>query len=395
MAKRSSADVHYALITPSVLTWAINRSGKTRESLAKRLHVKLDDIQRWETGTPVPLKKAEQLADLIYVEFGVLYFPEPPDFKVSLPDQRRVPPRYRQRQSANFVELVHDAMLRQDWYRDLMIEQEEKALPFVGKFSPSDSVLDVAKDIRQVLGMGPSMRGRARTHASFLGELVRATEASGVLVMRSGHVKNNSSRRVSAQEVQGFALADPLAPVVFVNTNDFDAPQVFTFLHELVHIWIGQTAISTPKDGTSNPNVIEGFCNRVAAEVLLPKVEFVSAWKTNRDKKDDRVSTLSLRYWVSGLVVVRRAFELGLITNSDRMRLSRQLAKRYKPKRSKPKGKSGPSYFALAEMRAGRRLTDKVLSQVSVGNLIIKDAAALLGMRQSTMSRFATHARAS
>jgi Zn-dependent peptidase ImmA (M78 family)/transcriptional regulator with XRE-family HTH domain len=393
MAKKSNSDSHYAQVTPSVLTWAINRSGKTRDSLAKRLHVKPEDIQRWESGTPVPLKKAEQLADLIYIEFGVLYFSEPPDFRVNLPDQRRVPPRYRHRQSVNFVELVHDAMLRQDWYRDLMIDQEENPLPFVGSFSVSDSVADVAKDIRKVLGIGPAMRDRAKSHASFLNELSRAAEASGVLVMRSGHVKNLNTRRVSPQEVQGFALADPLAPVVFVNSNDFDAPQVFTLVHECVHIWIGKTAVSTPQDGTSNPNPIEAFCNSVAAEVLLPKVEFVSGWKTNRDR--DRVQILSSRYFVSGLVVVRRAFDLGLINNAERIKLARRLAKKYQPKPQKRRGKSGPSYFALAEMRAGHRLTDKVLTQVAIGNLIIKDAAALLGMRQSTMSRFASTARAS
>lgn len=75
--------------------------------------------------------------------------------------------------------------------------------------------------------------------------------------------------------MQGFAIADPHAPFVFVNSDDWNAPQLFTLVHELAHIWIAETGISNEVEpdikhkDTFHP--VELFCNEVAANALMPK----------------------------------------------------------------------------------------------------------------------------
>ncbi len=96
--------------------------------------------------------------------------------------------------------------------------------------------------------------------------------------MRSSVVGNSTHRPLSTHEVQGFAIADPVVPVVFVNSGDYKAAQIFTFAHELAHIWIGQSAITNPDETEVDTNRIEAFCNRVAVAVLLPANEFAAAW---------------------------------------------------------------------------------------------------------------------
>lgn len=69
---------------------------------------------------------------------------------------------------------------------------------------------------------------------------------------------------------RGFALCDDVAPFIVINHQEAKSARAFTLLHELTHLLLGQTGVSS----SVVEQKIEKFCDRVASEILLSDEEF-------------------------------------------------------------------------------------------------------------------------
>ena len=122
------------------------------------------------------------------------------------------------------------------------------------------------------------------------------------------------------EEFRGFAISDELAPLVFINGRDFRAAQIFTLAHELAHLWIGETGVSNPDyklRSAEQGNAVERVSNRVAAETLVPSEDFLARWQNGSTPIETNLRSLMYHYRVSGMVVLRQAYDLELIPPDD------------------------------------------------------------------------------
>ena len=261
-------------LEPRILRWARERAGLDVSALAKKLGIKkVGRVTEWERTGEMPYEKAELLAEKTYTPFGFLFLKEPPDEALPIPDFRTVASAPVRQPSPNLLDTIYRAQHRQNWFRDYLSEEGHEPLAWVGSLRLSDRPVEAANRVREVTGLTTALRRSASNWEDALRLMVEQIEESGVLVMRNGVVDNNVHRKLSVDEFRGFALADPHAPLIFVNGADALGAQMFTLAHELIHIGLGLSGVSTLEATFSNGRDTEKFCNEVAAELLIPLAE--------------------------------------------------------------------------------------------------------------------------
>lgn len=389
--------MEHAFITGGVLTWARERDGWSQEKLASEFGVSSDDISRWEKGIDFPpFGKAQELAKFLKIPFGYLFLSQVPQEHPQIPDLRTIDGR-RARPSPDFIDLLNDIFVKHDWYREYVRDAGAKPVPFVGKYAPSPKIEEVVGDIRDRIDPR-RLRRAAPNVQEYLRLLVERSEELRVLVMRGGVVRGNTRRGLSVNEFRGFAISDKLAPLIFINGKDAHAAQVFTLAHELVHLWIGQSGISNPDltapDSDAHAARIERFCNRAAAELLVPEREFHDEWRGLSLDSEARVEQLSKRFKVSFPVILRRALELGTISRTSFFHMLSDYQERVdeRDRQDEDSGESsssGGNFYNTFFAANSKRFVRAVAAAVSSGTVSSIEAARLLNVRTAVLNKIA------
>lgn len=386
-------DMAVAQINGKIIPWALRRTGASLESLATT-KVSLDRLKKWVSGDEYPSEgQAEDLADRLGIAYPMLYMATvPPDEPVKTPDLRTLDGRAVRKPSLGLLTMLDSTRARQNWYREELIELDKEPLPFVAKFSLHDPAHTIAADMRaEFKSDSSSVRG----YEELLKRLVVRAEELGILVMRSSIVGFATTRKLSVSEFRGFVLLDAFVPIIFVNDNDAKAAQVFTLAHELAHIWIGASGISDrdPEDRNSSKNPIEAKCDAIAAEFLVPETGLLSHWNTALSL-DSNVVNASRGFNVSSLVILRRAKDLNLITNSVFFTKVHEQYEGYKRhekevrERDARKKKKGGNFYNSFEIRNGRRFNTAVANAVKAQRTTYAEAGTLFGIAPGAASRY-------
>lgn len=371
----------HALVTPRLLTWSRLRAGLSEFDVADKIPVKPEKVFEWEIGDSQPtFKQAQKWALLSHIPFGFLFLKDPPSDELPLPDLRTLGGAAPARPSPELVDAVKDVLWKHGWYLDYLKEHEFGPLPFVGRFTSQSPVKEVVADMRKTLHVAEN--AARPTHEEFLRTFIAAAESVGILVMRSGIVGTNTHRKLDVGEFRGFAISNPLAPVVFINSADAPAARLFTLIHELAHVWINSSGISSVSVNANRREEI--FCNAVAGEFLVPETAFRQAWRGDVDWKEN-LPVLAADFKVSKLVIARRAADLGLIAREAYSDYYLAELRAYRDKDS-----GGGNFYRNAGAKNSARFSRAVLAETTRGNMLLRDAARLLGVQPSKMKAYAS-----
>jgi Zn-dependent peptidase ImmA (M78 family) len=358
-------------INPELFSWARERAGYDLDALAGRF----PKLSAWEQGSAKPtLKQIEKFASATHTPIGFLFLQEPPVEHIPIPDFRTAGSKGIGRPSPDLLDIIYVCQQRQEWYRDFARSQRESPLSFVGSANLNSSVEATAEGMRQALNFDIEERRQLPTWTDALRRFIEQADAMGIMVMCSGVVLNNNNRRLDPDEFRGFALADDLAPLVFINGADTKAAQMFTLAHELAHIWLGQSAVSDAQALQLSEHQVERWCNQVAAELLVPLATLSREYRGDSELRIE-LNRLARLFKVSTLVILRRIHDAGGLTKREfwqeyEAELERLLAI--------AKG-SGGNFYLTQAARVSKRFARALVISTLEGQTLHRDAFRMLG----------------
>jgi Zn-dependent peptidase ImmA (M78 family) len=282
------------------------------------------------------------------------------------------------------LETIERCRQRQTWYRSFARATREPRVDVVAAGSLDDDVVDAAASMREAFDFELGNRGPNYTRA--IRVLSENAEALGVLVMVNGVVGSNTRRKLDPEEFRGFALADKVAPVVFVNGAEIKAVQIFTLAHELAHIWLGETALSDADLVAKPKGRAERWCAAVAGEFLVPTEALAEEHDPDREVTQE-LTRLARRFKVSTLVALRRVHDLGSLGPDEYEQEFVRERRRVVEDQRKRRGRGGGNFYNTQPVRVSKRFARAIIESALDGDTDYAHACEMLGFRKESTLR--------
>lgn len=180
--------------------------------------------------------------------------------------------------------------------------------------SNNKNPIELAQHIRNILNVPfddqkkwilNDKANRDYSHNNFLNHWKEIFSDLGILVFET--------EKVSEDEISGCSLYYDNYPIILLNGKNTPNRRIFTLIHELTHLIQGKSAICD----VDKHNKKEAFCNKVAAEVLVPQ-DTLNKVTLFTKKEEPKLDSLSHIYGVSKQTIVYRLNSLDYIDNATK-----------------------------------------------------------------------------
>lgn len=369
-------------VQPEVMRWARQSIGLSVSDVALRLKRSVEEIEAWEAGAAFPsYPQLEKLAYQIYKRpLAVFFLPAPPDEVSPVREFRTLPTQDLLTLAVDTHLHLRRAHAYQIALRELFGTNPAEDLIWQKiSLSRIDPVTDRAASIRDLLGITLEDQLRWRDEDSSLKNWRKAIEDRGVFVFKESFEQ---------KDISGFCLADVQFPVVYLNNSTTKTRQLFSLLHELVHLLLSVNGLSKfdkqyIEHLPAQEKQIEQFCNAIAAEVLIPSFDFqqqASNLPADIERaSEEQISGLAARYGVSREAILRRFLDQDRVSEA----FYKQKAEIWAAQ--KKKGTRG-NWYATQNVYLSERFAKEVVSRHYKNQLSVEQAADLLGIKPKSFA---------
>lgn len=240
---------------------------------------------------------------------------------------------------------------------------------YVGSASARTPVSSLTAHAKKILGVNWPPSQPFENGYSVFNFWREAFERAGILVFQCS---------VDPDEFRAAAIVETPFPVVLISSKDPVSARVFSLLHELGHVLLGESNLSLVWQSN---RVTEIFCNRFAAEILMPepilRADPTVVSMKGRAVEDGDLRKLSRRFGTSMYAMAVRLCDLQI--------QNRRILDAFKPQFSRETVRTGGGgdYYSNQVARLGPLLIQTTLRAVEGDSITPMDAYRILGVKPS------------
>ncbi|MDR0548507.1 MAG: ImmA/IrrE family metallo-endopeptidase [Deltaproteobacteria bacterium] len=277
-----------------------------------------EQIKKWlNNEEKLALSALEKFSQKTHIPFGYFFLNKPPREKSELFSYRTVSSQNNLTPSRDLYDTFHQMENIQDWTREYITDNGGEKNPFVGSIDQKDSVIDLTTKIRQILDLDARWYIKSKDIPDSFNILRDKISSTGVIFMMNGVVGDDNHRQLNVAEFRAFTLKDDYAPLIFINSMDSKGGQLFSLLHEFVHVGLNTYCLFNLGPFLAKVNSLETLCNAVATEILVPSDVFKKKWRDSTFEMKDKSDALSRYFKCSQELIARRALDFGFLKIAD------------------------------------------------------------------------------
>ena len=367
-------------VQPSVIRWARESMGMSIEDVAHKLKRSSEEVRAWESEGSASSPTYAQLESLAYKVFkrplAIFFLPAPPDEIQPTREFRTLPDADLQTLNADTYVQVRKAHAYQITLKEVFDGRNpgERSIVRDVALDMQLSVETQASSVRKALGISLEDQLGWKTDEHALKRWREAVEAHGVFVFKAPFKQ---------KDISGFCLLDADFPLIYLNNGTTKTRQIFSLLHELAHLLLNVSGISKFEQSYMSrlpvaERRIEQFCNKVAAEILIPSDDFgqqIAGLPSDAESMQDHLyANLANRYGVSREAILRRLLDLGRVSQV----FYEQKAKLWA---SQKKAASGGDWYASQNTYLSDKFAREVIGRHYRNQISVEQASEYLGIK--------------
>lgn len=383
----------YAQINKETLKFIREKKAVSYDYVVRLTKYSKEKLALWEdqTSEKYPtINQAKAIAKCYHVPFAGLYM-NASDINVKhLPKMRNLrtlPDAVVDNSALNLA--VSDVLCARELLIETRRELKEPLKPFELSAPPTDDISQWAKMLRKILELDADVQYKLSSSRQLYLHIRNAVENAGVFV--------HCFTGVDTDIVRGFAVFEEQLPIIGLNNEDRYPAKSFSIIHELVHLLKRSSAVCNEMINNTSSQAEEVFCNAVAGEVLVPKLNLIKQLGsyTNEEIDFGMIDSLAAKFSVSKEVVCRRLLDINKISARQYSTLSNTIRINFENERDRMK-----EHRRLTGQGIPRNISREAIDQNSSalcrtfyhgyreGVFDKQDVARYLGIKQSHIDKF-------